>query len=84
MPTLKIYAIRDTKINAYARPFFLQNESILERSIQDALSDPEQTITKHPEDFAVFHLGEYEEETGKITAIPPEHLFNVVDRKLKG
>nr|QXN72800.1 MAG: nonstructural protein [Microvirus sp.] len=81
MATLQIYALRDIRTDAYMRPIFLQNQSVLERSLYDALSDENSLLSSHPEDYQVYKLGSFDEQTGKISPIAPEHLFNVINLK---
>ncbi|AXF52679.1 MAG: nonstructural protein [Microviridae sp.] len=79
MAIQQIYALRDIKVDAFNKPVLLQNRAVLERALIDAIHDEGNTISIHPEDFQAFHLGEYDESTGKITAKPAEHLFNLSD-----
>lgn len=83
MATLKIYALRDIRTEAFNRPMFLQNEAVLDRSIRDAMQDENSLLCSHPEDYQLFELGEYDEETGQITPVAPTHKFNIIDLKGK-
>lgn len=81
MSLLNIYTLRDIRTEAFHRPFFLQNRAVLERSIHDALSDENNMICLHPEDYQIYSLGTYDEQTGEIKATPATHLFNAIDLK---
>lgn len=81
MALLNIYTLRDTRTEAFHRPFFLQNRAVLERAIHDALSDENNMICLHPEDYQIYSLGTYDERTGEITPTPATHLFNAIDVK---
>ena len=83
MSVLKIYALRDVRTQAYMRPMFLQNDAVLDRSVRDAMLDENSLLCSHPEDYQVFRLGEYDDNTGKITPCDPTHMFNVVDLQEK-
>ena len=76
---LEIYVLRDVRTEAYLKPMFLQNRAVLERAVLDAKQDGESLLAKHPEDYQVFHLGVYDDSNGEIAAVPPTHLFNVLD-----
>lgn len=78
MSKLKIYSIRDNRTEAFLRPFFLQNDSVLDRAMIDAVNDPQSQLHQHPQDFAVYDLGEFDEQTGQITQCPPTHKYNLV------
>lgn len=81
MAILKAYSIRDVRVEAYNRPSFVQNEAVMKRSVEDALMTESHAFALHPEDFQVYYIGEFDEETGKFEAVAPEHVFNVVDCK---
>jgi hypothetical protein len=70
---LKIYAIHDSAANAYLPPFFQHNDGIAIRSFQDNVNSTEENnLSKHPDQFTLFHIGEYDDSKGIIT--PADHL----------
>lgn len=78
MSKLSVYAIRDTKAEAFHRPFYSHNHATAMRSVETEVNNPE-TGLKNPEDFQLYHLGEYEEQTGILKTHAPEHLINVME-----
>lgn len=80
---LNMYAVRDVRTQAYLKPVFVQNDSVLERALKDGLDDENSLFHHHPEDYQVFRLGEYDDSTGTVTAQPPEHMYNLVDLQEK-
>ena len=74
---LKIYAVKDVRTEAFLKPFFVQNFAVMERAIMDARNDENNTLSVHPEDYQVYELGEYDDNTGEISPVPPKFLFNV-------
>lgn len=64
---LLAFAIYDSKADAYNTPFFMNNHLEAERAFRINVNDPSTTISKAPEDFTLFKVGEYDTETGKIT-----------------
>ena len=73
---LHIYSIHDSAAQAYINPFFLHNDGLAIRAFQDNVnSKDESNISKHPEQFALFKLGEYDDSKGVIKAFDnPQHL----------
>lgn len=63
----RIYSVRDLKAAAYAPPFFLGRDEVALRTFRDALRDPTHPMTKHPEDYVLYFLGEFDDETGAVT-----------------
>jgi hypothetical protein len=80
---LKIYAIRDVRTEAFLKPMFLQNAAVLERALLDARNDENSTLSMHPQDYQVFKLGTYDDNSGEIWAEEPTFMFNVIEVKEK-
>jgi len=75
-----IYAIHDNKANAYLPPFFLHNHNMARRTFGDCIQDPEHAFGKHPDDYSLWELGEFNDTTGEIIYFTPHHsLGNGVD-----
>lgn len=78
---MNIFTIFDSKAKAYMQPFFSKNKATALRELQSAVDNPEHGFHTHAEDYGLFHIGEYDENTGKIDAIPPVHVINVIELK---
>lgn len=63
---LKVFAIYDSKAEAYLQPFFMANKGTAIRAIADILTKPDHSFSKYPEDFTLFELGEYDDSNGKM------------------
>lgn len=74
---LKIFAVRDHKTSQYANPMFLVTEGHAIRTFSDEVNrkDDNNILNKHPSDFALFTLGEYDTETGIIKPEQPKQLI---------
>lgn len=70
----QIFCIYDSKAQAYAQPFFLPNEQVAIRSVQELSNDPTHEFYKHAEDYSLYHIGTYSEEQGKLEPIDPKHI----------
>ena len=66
----QIYVIHDVKASAYLTPFFLPNDALARRTFSDCANDPEHAFGKHPEDFTLFNLGSFNNETGNMILEP--------------
>lgn len=66
-----MFSIRDSAADAYGRPFFMSSVGIAIRSFTDEVNraDKENQIYMHPEDFDLFELGEFDDETGRISLL---------------
>lgn len=63
----QIFVIFDTAAQVYNTPFFMLNEATAVRAGKSLLDDPTSDIARSPSDFAMFHVGEYDDETAKLT-----------------
>lgn len=76
---MEIYAVRDSAVAGYMRPFFVQTRAVAMRSIVDALGDPETTLSRFPSHYSLWYLGTFDDQSGCIESIPPEHICNLID-----
>lgn len=63
---LKMFAVYDSKVGAYMAPFFMQSSGQALRAFIDTAQDKETQIGKHPEDFTLFELGEYDDSCASL------------------
>ncbi len=70
----KVYAIFDTKVEAYLRPFFCKTPGEAIRTFTDAINDIQSPFHRHPADFVLFEIGTFDERSAQLEAIPPTNL----------
>lgn len=63
---LNVYAIYDSKARIYQRPFYMLNHDMVRRACLDILAVPDHDITKHKADYAVFHLGTFDDSNARF------------------
>ena len=77
-----VCAVRDAKVEAFGQPFYSQQRGVAIRSFADECSKPDSNLNAHPEDFALFCLGEYDDQTGGFTSLPqPVQIALAMDYK---
>ncbi len=64
---IQIYAIFDTKVGSFQAPFFMHNDAVAKRSVSSLLMDPNAPVAQHPEDYALFSIGTYDDIIGLVT-----------------
>lgn len=69
-----ICSIYDTATEAYMRPSNFQSEGQAIRFFEDEKRKPESPIGQHPEDYALFSIGTFNDSSGELTAIQPKCL----------
>lgn len=65
-----VLSIRDRAVNAFNRPFFSPTTQSGIRAFQDGIGSNE-SIEKHPEDFDLYFIGEFDDEKGSILPVEP-------------
>lgn len=72
---MQVFSVFDSKTKVFSQPNFLVNKGAALRAWMDACNDPQSNISKHPEDFTFFHIGEYDDENGTFENLKtPESL----------
>lgn len=60
-----VMAMFDKAAGFYGQPFFTKSRSLGVRAFQDAInSGGDEPFCKHPEDFELYFLGEYDDSVG--------------------
>lgn len=63
-----IVSVKDRCANAFGRPFFVPSVGLAIRSFSDEVnrSADDNQMNRHPEDFDLYELGTYDDESGII------------------
>jgi len=79
---LKAYSIRDSKAEVFNTPFYQKTHGEAERTFQTLVKDEKSTLSKYPDDYDLYYLGEYDQDTGKSHPIDtPQHMAKAVQFK---
>lgn len=70
----KIYAVYDSKVGAYLSPFFLRSRGEAIRAWQTVVNDPKTQFNKHPSDYVLFELGEFDDAKATFNLPTPQSL----------
>jgi hypothetical protein len=73
----EIFTIYDRKVGAYQAPILMENKEAFVEAIKLTFElEPE--AKQNVEDYAVYHLGTYDTETGKFDTQMPVHVINCI------
>jgi len=64
---LQVFSIFDKKAESFITPFFLVNEQMAIRTFTDCVQDENHMFGKHPEDYILYQLGEWDTNTAEWT-----------------
>jgi len=72
---LQVFTIKDSKTGIFNSPFFNHTPGEAERNFRELANDPQSMIGKYPEDYDLYALGKYDDQTGKVAwEETPQHL----------
>lgn len=74
-----LYCIRDVLVG-FSQPFEAQHEPVAIRSFAQVANDSGSYVNTNPKDFALYHVGTIDSDTGEITpVVPVRHVVEAVD-----
>lgn len=80
MSKIKIFSVYDGKTQTFSRPFFEKHLGAALRSWEEACKTPDSPFFKYPTDFVLYEIGEFDEDTGRISDfVPPRMLSAALD-----
>ena len=71
---LQMYSIFDQAAKAFAQPFFMHNDGLAIRAFQDNANSADSQIAKHPDQFTLYNIGTYDDQTGQVDTVDPKSL----------
>lgn len=83
----QVIAIYDRAADAFGQPAFVEAIGKGIRMFQDEVNrnQPDNQVFNHPDDFDLFHLGEYDDNTGQFTNLAePKQLAIGKQMKING
>lgn len=70
----KLFSVRDAAGAMYAPIFAFETEELAKRAVADTIIKGDSMIAMHPEDFALYHLGYFNNVTGVIRPVEVPEL----------
>jgi len=76
-----MFSVYDAKAGAYLRPFFADTVGLALRVFGDAVAEEGQPFALHPEDYTLFHLGQFDQVEGGVVGEAPRALATALSLK---
>lgn len=67
---LHLFSIHDQALQAYMPPWTAPARGVAHRMFQDELQNAQGNMSKHPDDYTLYHIGEYDDTNALITQNP--------------
>lgn len=65
----QVYAVRDAAVENFGNPFVAINHAQATRDFDHAAKDPQSQISQYPADYALWHLGAFDDSTGALVPL---------------
>lgn len=70
---LKIFSVFDSKVSAYLPPLCMRTTPEAIRGFSAAVADQSHQFSKHAEDYTLFEVGSWDDQTAAIDLLPTPH-----------
>lgn len=79
-----VLAVFDVALKAYGRPFVAPTVPAAERAVADEVNTAGTPLNKFPQDFRLFVVGHFDDETGKLDPLVSPDLVANCTSYVKG
>lgn len=77
---LQAFSIFDEKSGVFGLPFFTKNKGMALRSFSDLVKDQNTSIFRHPDDFKLYLIGDFDDVSGELSHLAqPEFVAHAGD-----
>lgn len=78
------FSVMDQKVGAFAHPFFATAIGLAVRMFGDWCNDQGTPLSKHPEDYQLFQVGYFDDESGQFeAAVVPKLVSSGADHVVR-
>lgn len=63
---LQVIVVRDSKADCFGQPQFVPSVGAAVRGFGDEVNNEKSVMFRHPGDFALYHIGEYDDSNARI------------------
>lgn len=79
----EVYSIRDEAVGVFGVPMIFSTDVEALRSFHRICQDRESWIYHSPEDFALFHIGHWDEQEAKLVSTTPRRIAGALHFRSK-
>lgn len=73
---LNVYSIHDAAAGSFLRPMFMHADGQATRAFMDEVNKKDSLMYAHPDQFTLFRIGEFDDNSGAMTPCHPVSLGN--------
>lgn len=75
MAVYRMCSVFDLVAQQYGRPFFAVSDGSAIRGFSDEVNNPESQLYRHPDDYQLFILGEFDDASAAISVLDVPQLL---------
>lgn len=79
----QIFSVYDSKAEAFNTPMFVPSKGQAIRAFSDQVNETGSELNKHPEDYTLFCIGEFDSDTGTITPLSTPSSLGLAQEYIK-
>lgn len=64
---MKVLTVYDSKAEAFLPPFYMRTTAEALRAFESTCNDPESNMSRYPEDYTLFEIGEWDDNKGQVS-----------------
>lgn len=68
--------VYDEKAEYFIRVFAVATVAEAKRQFEDAVQDRESIMYRHPKDFTLYHVGDFDDDSGQLVQVDRKMLIN--------
>lgn len=76
---LLVFVVYDSKAEYYKNPFIMRSKGEAVRGFMDIANDKSSEIGKHPEDFSLYLIAEFDDSKGNYIPITPQIIGKAIE-----
>lgn len=76
---LKVFTVFDKAVGAHLQPFFARSKGEAIRSFTDACSDGKSQFCRHPADYYLVELGDFDDGSGTFACHEPVRILSATE-----
>lgn len=80
---LKMFSVYDSKAECYMAPFYFHALGQAVRAFGDTVNDPQSSMCKHPGDYTLFCVADFDDQTGMVSNLNHVNLGKAIELKRK-
>nr|QJB19352.1 MAG: nonstructural protein [Microvirus sp.] len=73
-----IFTIYDSKVESYSPPFYARSVAEGIRTITSTLKNAESQLSQYPEDFSLYHIGTFCDESANIELLEHKSFLGLL------